>query len=87
MLDWVTREAGRASQHLALRTHWEEEDGGRVSALYCLEPSPGTHLLNWRGAWVRLDRVREQHQVDVIGNCLISVIENLTSNGSSLSIF
>ena len=28
-----------------------------------VEPSPGTHLIRWRGAWIRLERVREQHQV------------------------
>ena len=28
-----------------------------------VEPSPGTHIIRWRGAWIRLERVREQHQV------------------------
>ena len=67
VLDWVSREAGRTSQHVSVRTEWEEEEGGRVSATYRIEPSPGTHLIRWRGAWIRLDRVREQQQVDVIG--------------------
>jgi hypothetical protein len=49
------------------RTEWEEEEGGRVRAQYSVEPSPGSHLLRWRGAWIRLERVREQQQVDVIG--------------------
>ena len=38
-----------------------------MTARYCVEPSPGTHLIKWRGVWIRLDRVREQQQVDVIG--------------------
>jgi len=67
MLAWISREAGRGSQHLSVRTHWEEEDGGRVRATYTLEPRPGVHVLRWGGAWIRLDRVREQQQVDVIG--------------------
>ena len=49
------------------RTEWEEEEGGLVSARYVVEPSPGTHIIFWRGNWIRLDRVREQQQVDVIG--------------------
>ena len=28
LLDWISREAGQTSQHLSLRTEWEEEDGG-----------------------------------------------------------
>ena len=38
-----------------------------MTARYCVEPSPGTHLIKWRGVWIRLERVREQQQVDVIG--------------------
>ena len=45
------------------RTEWEEEEGGLVSAKYVVEPSPGTHVIFWRGNWIRLDRVREQQQV------------------------
>ena len=30
---------------------------------YLVEPSPGPHVFRWAGAWVRLDRVREQQQV------------------------
>ena len=67
VLDWVSREAGRTSQQISVRTEWEEEEGGRVAANYRIEPSPGTHLIRWRGAWILLDRVREQQQVDVIG--------------------
>ena len=67
LLDWVSREAARTSQQLSVRTDWEEEEGGRVTANYRIEPSPGTHIIRWRGAWIRLDRLREQHQVDVIG--------------------
>ena len=32
LLDWVSREAAGTSQHLSLRTIWEEEDGGHVTA-------------------------------------------------------
>ena len=31
-----------------------------------VEPSPGTHIIRWRGAWIRLERVREQHQVTTL---------------------
>ena len=61
VLDWISREAAKTSQHLAVRTDWEEEDGGHVSAKYILEPSPGIHVFRWGGAWIKLDRVREQH--------------------------
>ena len=67
VLDWISREASKSSQHLAIRTEWEEEDGGHVSAKYIVEPSPGVHVFRWGGAWIKLDRIREQHQVDVIG--------------------
>ena len=46
-----------------VRSVWEEEEGGLVSARYVVEPSPGTHVIFWKGNWIRLDRVREQQQV------------------------
>ena len=52
------------------RTEWEEEEGGLVSARYVVEPSPGTHVIFWRGNWIRLDRVREQQQVRRRGGSL-----------------
>ncbi|XP_023330537.1 mitochondrial chaperone BCS1 isoform X2 [Eurytemora carolleeae] len=66
-LDWLGKEAGTTAQHISVRTEWEEEDGGRIRSTYCIEPSPGLHILRWRGVWIRLERVREQQQVDVIG--------------------
>lgn len=80
VLDWISREAGRTSLHLSVRTEWEEEDGGRVQAKYLLEPSPGCHVFRWSGAWVRLDRVRETQQVDVIGGVPWEVV-TLTTLG------
>ena len=59
LLDWVSREVATTAQQLSVRTEWEEEEGGRVTANYRIEPSPGTHIIRWRGAWIRLDRVRE----------------------------
>jgi len=66
-LDWLGREAGKRAQHVSVRTEWMEEEGGRVSCKYSVEPSPGLHLVYWRGSWIRLERIREQQQVDVIG--------------------
>jgi len=60
VLDWISREASKSSQHLAIRTEWEEEVGGHVSAKYLVEPSPGVHVFRWGGAWIKLDRIREQ---------------------------
>ena len=34
-----------------------------MTTRYMVEPSPGTHVFRWRGAWVRLERTREQQQV------------------------
>ena len=50
---------------MSLRTEWVEEDGGLVKATHVVEPSPGTHVLYWRGTWIKLDRVREQQQVNL----------------------
>ena len=33
---------------------------------YFVEPSPGTHVFRWGGAWVRLERIREQQQARAI---------------------
>ncbi len=44
-----------------------------MRAQYSVEPSPGTHLLRYKGSWIRLQRVREQQQVDVIGGCKYSI--------------
>jgi len=80
LLEWVAREAAKSSLHVSVRTQWEEEEGGRVSAKYLVEPSPGTHVFRWGGAWVRLERIREQQQVDVIGGVPWEVV-TLTTLG------
>jgi len=66
-LDWLGRKAGSRAQHVSVRTEWVEEEGGRISSHYSVEPSPGVHLLKWKGAWIKLDRVREQQQGEFPG--------------------
>ena len=44
-------------------TNFEADIGANTDGRYLVEPSPGTHVFRWAGAWVRLDRVREQQQV------------------------
>ena len=58
---------------MSLRTEWVEEDGGLVKATHVVEPSPGTHVLYWRGTWIKLDRVREQQQVNLCPKMFIII--------------
>ena len=41
----MSREAARGSQQISVRTEWEEEEGGKVTAHYRILPSPGTHII------------------------------------------
>ena len=45
------------------------EDSGKVQTSYSLIPSLGTHVFqhNLTKRWIKVDRVREQHQQDIIG--------------------
>ena len=69
------------------RTEWEEEDGGRIRSTYCIEPRPGLHILRWRGVWIRLERVREQQQVDVIGKKCSSCFKFLIRTAAAVCCY
>ena len=58
------------------------EDSGKVQTSYSLIPSLGTHVFqhNLTKRWIKVDRVREQHQQDIIGGAPWETV-TLTSLG------
>eukprot|EP00095_Tigriopus_kingsejongensis_P002343 maker-scaffold868_size86715-snap-gene-0.30 protein:Tk02343 transcript:maker-scaffold868_size86715-snap-gene-0.30-mRNA-1 annotation:"mitochondrial chaperone bcs1" len=69
ILHWITSRGATKTQHLSVRTLFNELDSGQVKSRYKLIPSLGTHIFRHKssGTWVKFDRTREQHQTDIIG--------------------
>ena len=60
---------------------------GKVRTSYTLIPSLGTHVFRHKltKRWIKVERVREQHQVDIIGGTPWETV-TLTSIGMYISI-
>ena len=64
LLGWITTKGARKTQHLSVDTSFVETDSGKVLTKYDFQPSVGTHLMNYRGTWIRVERTREQRMME-----------------------
>lgn len=64
VLQWITSHASQ-TQHLSVETTYQQHDTGRVSTRFDFAPSPGTHFINYKGNWIRVERSREKGMVDL----------------------
>ncbi|KAH7963656.1 hypothetical protein HPB52_022324 [Rhipicephalus sanguineus] len=65
LLQWITRHA-RHTQHLSVETTFlQPEAGGSARTSFDFIPSVGTHFFAYGGSWIRVERSREQHTLDL----------------------
>jgi mitochondrial chaperone BCS1 len=50
---------------LSVETSFEQKETGHVNTRYEFIPSVGTHIMYYGGTWIRVERVREQHTLDL----------------------
>ena len=67
VLQWLTEQAQHTSlgQHLSVQTVVKKLANGRTTTLFEFLPSTGTHIVQYNGRLVMIDRVREQQTVDL----------------------
>ncbi|XP_049288576.1 mitochondrial chaperone BCS1 [Anopheles funestus] len=65
LLQWITQKGARQTQHLSVETSFEQRDTGHVKTRYDFIPSVGTHIMRYGGTWIKVDRAREQHTLDL----------------------
>ncbi|KAJ8918276.1 hypothetical protein NQ315_014146 [Exocentrus adspersus] len=65
LLQWMTAKGARQTQHLSVETSFEQKDSGHIKTKYDFIPSIGTHFFRYGRTWIRVERTREQHTLDL----------------------
>ncbi|XP_057663842.1 mitochondrial chaperone BCS1 [Diorhabda carinulata] len=65
LLQWMTTKGARQTQHLSVETSFEQKDSGLIKTKYDFIPSIGTHFFRYGRTWIRVERTREQHALDL----------------------
>ncbi|XP_046392935.1 mitochondrial chaperone BCS1 [Ischnura elegans] len=65
LLQWITTKGARQTQHLSVETSMLQKDTGHVFAKYDFIPSIGTHFFRYGTTWIKVERTREQHTLDL----------------------
>ncbi|XP_073971549.1 mitochondrial chaperone BCS1 isoform X2 [Rhodnius prolixus] len=65
LLQWITIRGARKTQHLSVETSFEQNESGHTKTKYDFIPSIGTHFFRYKGTWIKVERTREQHTLDL----------------------
>ncbi|XP_058451998.1 mitochondrial chaperone BCS1 [Malaya genurostris] len=65
LLQWITQKGAKHTQHLSVETSFQQRDTGHIKTKYDFIPSIGTHIMRYGGTWIKVDRAREQHTLDL----------------------
>ncbi|CAG9805919.1 unnamed protein product [Chironomus riparius] len=65
LLQWITQKGARKTQHLSVETSFHQKDSGHVQTKYDFIPSTGTHIMFYGGNWIKVERTRESHTLDL----------------------
>lgn len=65
LLQWITKKGAKQTQHLSVETSFIQKDSGYIKTNYEFIPSIGTHIMFYEGNWIRVERSREQHTLDL----------------------
>lgn len=86
LLNWITVRGAKKTQHLSVETSFEKFDTGYVKTKYDFIPSIGTHLFNFNGNWIRVERTRESTTLDIQQGIPWETV-TLTAFGRDRSLF
>ncbi|KAJ2946439.1 hypothetical protein O0L34_g12481 [Tuta absoluta] len=65
LLLWMTNKGAKQTQHLSVETSFSQKDTGQIKTKYDFIPSVGQHFFRYGTTWIRVDRTREQHTLDL----------------------
>lgn len=65
LLQWITQKGARQTQHLSVETSFIQKETGHVKTRYDFIPSIGTHIMRYKGMWIKVERTREQQTLDL----------------------
>lgn len=65
LLQWITQKGAKQTQHLSVETSFLQKDTGHVKTKYDFIPSIGTHFMRYGPTWIKVERSREQHTLDL----------------------
>ncbi|CAK1599774.1 unnamed protein product [Parnassius mnemosyne] len=65
LLHWITKKGAKHTQHLSVETSFLQKDTGQIKTKYDFIPSVGQHFFRYGGAWIKVDRTREQQTIDL----------------------
>lgn len=85
LLQWITKNA-QNTQHLSVETTFEQLETGKISTFFDFVPSIGRHYFQYRGRWIRVERSREQQQMDIHMGIPFETV-TLTTIGTDKSIY
>lgn len=86
LLQWISQKGARKTQHLSVETSFVQRDTGHVSTEYSFIPSIGTHIMFYRGNWIRVERTRQQATLDIQMGIPFETVE-LTAFGRDRNIY
>uniref|UniRef100_T1IN92 Mitochondrial chaperone BCS1 n=1 Tax=Strigamia maritima TaxID=126957 RepID=T1IN92_STRMM len=86
LLQWITSKAATKTQHLSVETQFQQHDTGKISTSYSFIPSIGSHFFKFKKNWIRVDRNREQHTLDLHMGIPWETV-TLTSLGTSKEVY
>lgn len=86
LLQWMTVKGARQTQHLSVETSFEQKDSGHVKTKYDFIPSIGTHFFKYGSTWIRVERTREQHTLDLHMGIPWETV-TLTAFGTNKSVY
>lgn len=64
-LEWMSKHKNRRSRHLSVETNFVQHDNGAVTTKFSLVPGPGKHLINYKGAYMLINRERSGKLLDM----------------------
>lgn len=64
-LEWMSKYKNRSSRHLSVETNFIQHDNGAISTKFSLVPGPGKHLINYKGAYMLVNRERSGKLLDM----------------------
>ncbi|XP_018017324.1 mitochondrial chaperone BCS1 isoform X1 [Hyalella azteca] len=65
VLAWITERGAQNTQHLSVETKFTQIETGKAITKHEFIPSVGEHFFWYRGAWIRVERNREEKTMDL----------------------
>ncbi|XP_045624338.1 mitochondrial chaperone BCS1 isoform X2 [Procambarus clarkii] len=65
LLQWITLKGARKTQHLSVETKFQQIETGKITTRHDFIPSVGEHFFWYGRTWLKVERTREQHTLDL----------------------